>query len=116
MPTYDYRCKNCGGTFEEVQKITDEPLEKCKLCGVGVVERLITGGTFVLKGTGWYKTDYASSSSSVRSNAPASAKATSAISEGSSDSASTKQQETAASATKPVASSVPSASSKESAA
>lgn len=62
MPKYDYKCAACNKVFEVEQKITDDSLDKCILCGSGPVEKLITGGNFVLKGTGWYKTDYASSS------------------------------------------------------
>lgn len=61
MPTYDYQCRNCGERFEVEQKITDDVITQCAICNGGPVERLITGGTFVLKGTGWYKTDYGSS-------------------------------------------------------
>ena len=28
MPTYDYRCKNCGHEFEEFQSMSDPPLTK----------------------------------------------------------------------------------------
>ncbi len=65
MPTYEYRCKNCG-TFEAVQKITDPKLTVCPTCGAEV-ERLLSAAAFHLKGSGWYKTDYA------RSNGVASA-------------------------------------------
>lgn len=64
MPTYVYRCKACNSTFEVEQRITEDPLTDCQLCRASAVERLITGSSFVLKGTGWYKTDYGSSSSS----------------------------------------------------
>ena len=52
MPTYEYRCKKCGQTFEILQKITEDPIELCPECG-GVVERLIgLGGGFILRGSG----------------------------------------------------------------
>lgn len=57
MPTYEYRCTACGKEFEAVQKITDPPLKKCKFCS-GKVTRLISSSSFVLKGSGWYVTDY----------------------------------------------------------
>lgn len=58
MPTYEYRCKKCGKTFEEFQSITAKPLKKCRYCP-GRVERVIgTGGGFILKGSGFYSTDY----------------------------------------------------------
>jgi len=62
MPTYQYKCDDCGHEFEEFQKITDDPLEECPSCG-GTIHRIITGGAgFLLKGSGWYATDYRSDS------------------------------------------------------
>ena len=58
MPVYEYECESCGAYHEIMQKYTDMPLAKCPACG-GPVKKLISNTTFVLKGTGWYKTDYA---------------------------------------------------------
>jgi putative FmdB family regulatory protein len=58
MPTYEYRCNQCGHELEEFQKITDAPLKTCPKCGADQLERLISGGNFVLKGSGWYKDLY----------------------------------------------------------
>jgi putative FmdB family regulatory protein len=58
VPIYEYRCSKCGEVFEALQKISDEPLSKCKFCG-GKVERLISQSSFQLRGSGWYLTDYA---------------------------------------------------------
>ena len=58
MPIYEYECKSCGKHFELWQKITDEPLKVCKKCG-GELIKLISESSFILKGTGWYVTDYA---------------------------------------------------------
>ena len=60
MPAYEYECKKCGGHFEEIQKFSDKPLTKCEECG-GRLEKLMSLSSFHLKGTGWYKTDYAKS-------------------------------------------------------
>jgi len=57
MPIYEYRCKICGKEFEVMQKITDEPLNICTYCN-GELEKLISPTTFILKGSGWYATDY----------------------------------------------------------
>lgn len=62
MPTYDYKCKECGITFEVFQKMTDEPIKICIECN-GEVKRLIGGGlTPIFKGSGFYETDYKSKS------------------------------------------------------
>ena len=58
MPIYEYRCRSCGQEFEEWQKITEPSMQACRFCG-GQASRLISQSTFVLKGTGWYATDYA---------------------------------------------------------
>lgn len=58
MPTYDYKCLDCGITFETVQNISASPLDACLQCG-GKVRRLIGGGAgIIFKGSGFYCTDY----------------------------------------------------------
>lgn len=59
MPIYEYKCKSCGKHHEIMQKITDAPLTVCPDCG-GKMKKQISNTSFVLKGTGWYATDYAS--------------------------------------------------------
>jgi len=61
MPIYEYECCDCGREFEVMQKITDKPIARCEVCG-GRVRRLISNTAFVLKGSGWYVTDYPSES------------------------------------------------------
>ncbi len=53
---YEYRCDKCGKEIEVLQKV-DDPAPKC--CK-GSMRRLISLSTFILKGTGWYKTGYGS--------------------------------------------------------
>ena len=60
MPIREYKCKDCGNYIEVIQGINEKPLEKCEQCG-GKLEKLISNSSFVLKGSGWYKTDYSSS-------------------------------------------------------
>ncbi|VAX23278.1 hypothetical protein MNBD_IGNAVI01-3231 [hydrothermal vent metagenome] len=69
MPTYDYKCKECGDTFEYFQKMTDEPLIVCKKCGGKLVRLIGTGLTPIFKGNGFYETDYKKNKSNgVKSN------------------------------------------------
>ncbi|MEA3345604.1 MAG: FmdB family zinc ribbon protein [Chloroflexota bacterium] len=56
MPTYVYRCENCGLTFEHRQSITDDPLTECPECG-GRVHRVIQPVPIIFKGPGFYVTD-----------------------------------------------------------
>jgi putative FmdB family regulatory protein len=59
MPVYEYECTKCNKHFEIMQKISDDPLSECMECG-GELKKLITHTSFVLKGSGWYVTDYPS--------------------------------------------------------
>ncbi|GBC78305.1 hypothetical protein HRbin08_01792 [bacterium HR08] len=58
MPIYEYVCEKCGAHLEVLQKMTDKPLTRCQSCG-GRLERIISQSSFILKGSGWYLTDYA---------------------------------------------------------
>ncbi|HEY8485224.1 MAG TPA: zinc ribbon domain-containing protein [Longimicrobiales bacterium] len=61
MPTYEYRCPE-GHEFEAFQRITEPPVATCPTCG-GTAERLLSvGGGLLFKGSGFYITDYRSSS------------------------------------------------------
>ena len=65
MPTYEYKCRDCGCTFEKFQNMKDKPIEKCPKCE-GRVQRLISGGGgIIFKGSGFHATDY------TNRNAPA---------------------------------------------
>ncbi len=58
MPIYEYACKNCGHTLDELQKMSDDPLVVCPECGEPQLKRLISAPRFRLKGEGWYETDF----------------------------------------------------------
>jgi putative FmdB family regulatory protein len=68
MPTYEYVCTACGNEFEEIQKISEPPLEVCPKCGKSTAKRQISGGNFILKGGGWYADLYSSSRSSEKTS------------------------------------------------
>lgn len=64
MPNYDYECLKCGKRFEVFQSMNDAKLTDCpeSACD-GKVKRLLgTGGGIIFKGSGFYQTDYRSSS------------------------------------------------------
>jgi len=62
MPTYEYRCSACG-TFDVFQSMKDAPLSVCPKCRKRKVRRQISRGAGILfKGSGFYQTDYRSSS------------------------------------------------------
>jgi putative FmdB family regulatory protein len=63
MPTYEYECGACGHRFEKFQSITAKPIRKCPECGKSQAKRLLgTGAALLFKGSGFYATDYRSSS------------------------------------------------------
>ncbi|HEX2680593.1 MAG TPA: FmdB family zinc ribbon protein [Candidatus Acidoferrales bacterium] len=72
MPTYGYRCSNCGHQFEIHQRITDAPLTECPKCHGKLAKVLYPTGV-IFKGSGFYTTDYKGSSgkSSESSNGSA---------------------------------------------
>jgi putative FmdB family regulatory protein len=59
VPTYEYECLKCRRVFEIRQPISAAPLKTCDVCG-GEVRRLLSPAPFILKGKGWYVTDYPS--------------------------------------------------------
>ena len=76
MPLYEYQCERCRRRLEVIQSFSAKPLRKCEECG-GKLAKLISRSGFVLKGSGWYKSDYgapapASKSEKADDTAPAS--------------------------------------------
>jgi putative FmdB family regulatory protein len=67
MPTYEYSCDNCGHDFEREQRITEKALKKCPKCGKDKARRMITGGSFILKGGGWESDLYSGPSNRSKS-------------------------------------------------
>lgn len=63
MPIYEYCCNDCEQIFEEWQRNHNDDDVPCPVCG-GESRRIISNTSFVLKGTGWYVTDYANGRSS----------------------------------------------------
>jgi putative FmdB family regulatory protein len=83
VPTYEYECGACHRTFEVRQRISEPALTTCDVCG-GPVHRLLSPAPFILKGEGWYVTDYPSES---RKKALSAEKSSETTSSGTSDKA-----------------------------
>jgi len=64
MPTYVYKCAECGITFERFQHFSEEPLKVCPECN-GPVLRVIQPVGVIFKGSGFYVTDHKGSASSL---------------------------------------------------
>jgi len=71
VPTYEYECPKCPRVFEVRQRITEPALTTCDRCG-GPIHRLLSAAPFILKGGGWYVTDYPSESRKQASKAESS--------------------------------------------
>jgi putative FmdB family regulatory protein len=62
LPTYEYRCLSCEHQFERFQRMSDDPVKECEVCGEPV-KRLLFPVAIQFKGKGFYTTDYARKSS-----------------------------------------------------
>ena len=61
MPLYEFKCEKCLQIEEHLMKISDPAPEKCAACGAKL-HKIMSRTSFTLKGTGWYETDYKTSS------------------------------------------------------
>ena len=92
MPLYEFECSQCGGVSEHLMKISDKDPFICPHCkNEGTLSKLMSRTSFVLKGSGWYETDFkgAPKKSSTKTVTP-SAKTSSQKKESSSKSSSKK--------------------------
>ena len=83
MPTYEYRCKDCGHQFDAVQSFTDDALTECPSCG-GPLKKVFGNVGIAFKGSGFYKTDSRSGASSGSSSSSSSSSSGDGDSSGSS--------------------------------
>jgi putative FmdB family regulatory protein len=98
MALYEYACEKCGERVEIIQRYSDPPYKHCPKCG-GDMRKLISSPAIQFKGSGFYKTDYASTSTAPKSESKTETK-TESKSESKSDAKSETKTETK-SATKP---------------
>ena len=88
MPTYQYRCTECGHTFEEFQSFTDDALTVCPVCG-GRLRKLFNAVGVVFKGSGFYRNDSRTTSKESSSTTSSGSSSESSSSSGSSGSSGT---------------------------
>jgi putative FmdB family regulatory protein len=88
VPIYEYACQACGRIAEVMQKMSDPAPESCSSCHSGPLKKLISKTAVVLKGGGWYTTDFKDGKASTGKprteptpDAPAAAAAPAAASE-----------------------------------
>ena len=58
MPTYEYRCPECGNEFEKFGRMSDPPVQECPSCHAQAQRKISGGAGLVFKGSGFYITDY----------------------------------------------------------
>lgn len=98
MPTYHYRCKNCGYDFTEQQSFSDAPITVCPQCGQERVYKVYAAPSIEFKGSGFYRTDNRDSKSSSTAAAPAKSESSSSSSDSSSSSSSSNSSSSTKSA------------------
>jgi putative FmdB family regulatory protein len=72
MPIYEYKCSDCGTTYEKRQKFSDPADVECNCEKKAAVQRLTSAPALVFKGSGWYINDYARAGSKDGKNGGAS--------------------------------------------
>jgi putative FmdB family regulatory protein len=113
VPTYQYACTDCGDRSEVVQRFTDDPLTVCSACG-GKLRKVFSPVGIVFKGSGFYRTDSRSASSTVpagSSNGSGSSSESSASSNGSSGDSSSSKSDSGSSSEKKSSPATPAATS-----
>lgn len=56
MPTYSYRCTQCGHAFDIHQAFSDDTLTVCPSCG-GTLRKVFSPVGVTFSGSGFYRTD-----------------------------------------------------------
>ncbi|HMC03548.1 MAG TPA: FmdB family zinc ribbon protein [Cellulomonadaceae bacterium] len=110
MPTYQYRCVDCGSELETVQKFSDPSLTECPDCD-GTLRKVYSAVGVVFKGSGFYATD-----NRIKGKTAAAAATTSSSPDKSSGSEKSSSSENSTSTSDSSSSSKPSSSSTTSAA
>lgn len=91
MPTYEYRCKDCGHTHEIEHGFHDERPTACPDCG-GLLVRVFHPVGLVFKGSGFHRTDYRGASAPRGDSKPGESKPAEGKPEGTKSSDSTKKE------------------------
>lgn len=76
MPTYDYRCTECGTEIEVIHGIYAEGPAECDVCG-GAMRKALSTPAIHFKGSGWAKKDAQAASKKAKSSKDSSDKTSS---------------------------------------
>jgi len=92
MPIFEYQCKKCEQITEILQK-ADDPKPACESCGSKSTFKVMSNTSFILKGGGWYLTDYARKEQKAKDKKPSSDSSEKSTSEKSSESKESTKKE-----------------------
>ena len=101
MPTYSYRCANCGHEFDQYQSFTDDALTVCPTCGEPQLRKVFNSIGVSFTGSGFYRNDSRAAESTGAGSKGAGSK-------GSDAAAAPKTEKTAAAPSTPAPASTPS--------
>ena len=90
VPTYQYQCTDCGAALEIIQSFSDDSLTECPECA-GRLRKVFNAVGVVFKGSGFYRNDSRSTSTSTDAAKSESSKNGSSPSESSSKEPSKKE-------------------------
>ena len=115
MPIYEYECKSCSTVQEVLQKISDPAPAECPSCHKGPLVKLLSRTGFILKGNGWYVTDFRDGGKKAASGASeeSSGGSSGSSSSGASSSESTSSNGSSDSSSTPSSTPTPSSSAKD---
>lgn len=99
MPTYAYACKECGHAFDIVQSFSEDSLTECPECS-GVLRKKFGNVGVTFKGSGFYRTDSRSASSSSPNSSGSSSNGTSDSGSSSGSNGSTSSESSSSSSSK----------------
>ena len=105
MPIYEFECSSCSKVSEHIMKMSDKNPSSCPYCeSKESLRKLMSQTSFVLKGEGWYETDFKgtpkkNSTESSAKSSPKEKKATSNSSNSSSDTSKTAETKASKSTT-----------------
>jgi putative FmdB family regulatory protein len=91
VPTYQYRCTDCGHAFEQFQSFTDDALTVCPECQ-GRLRKVFNAVGVVFKGSGFYRTDSRNGSGSTATKEKTSSESSATSDSGSNGSAGKKSE------------------------
>ena len=89
MPTYSYKCTECGTAFDIQQAFTDDSLTECPNCG-GKLRKVFSAIGVTFNGSGFYRNDSRAGQKSESGSSGSSSSSSSSSGDSSSSSAAPK--------------------------